>query len=146
MQLFGLHYWGIMDPLDLEWYTAILNECKSLNINDFLHNVSPYVVTRPLPPQRAEPTKISNLSHPTAVPRHRIVESKIFQSVETRWVRSDSREDTPYLGTLVGEGSREFNQFGTMQGEVTRSELFTDPDIFTAEGGNLVSSSQGYQL
>jgi hypothetical protein len=39
-----------MDPMDLEWYTAILDECKLLNINDFLHNVSPYVVNRMLPP------------------------------------------------------------------------------------------------
>jgi hypothetical protein len=60
-------------------------------------------------------------------------------------VRShDSREDTPYLGTLVGEGSQEFNQFGTMQGEVTRSKLFTDLDIFVTEAGNPVSSSRGY--
>ena len=44
-QLFRLHYWGIMDLLDLEWYTAILNKCKSLDINDFLHDVSPYMVT-----------------------------------------------------------------------------------------------------
>jgi hypothetical protein len=50
MQLFGLYYLGIMDPLDLEWYTTILNECKSLDINDFLHDVSSYVVTQPLPP------------------------------------------------------------------------------------------------
>jgi hypothetical protein len=61
-------------------------------------------------------------------------------------VRShDSREDTPYLGTLVGEWSQGFNQFGIMQGEVTRSKLFMDPDIFVAKGGNPVSSSRGYQ-
>jgi hypothetical protein len=122
MQLFGLHYWGIMDPLDLEWYTTILNECKSLDINDFLHDVSPYVVTRPLPSHRAKSTNISNSARPAAVPRRRIIESEIFQSAETGQVRShDSREDTPYLGTLVEEGNRGFNQFGTMQGEVTRS-------------------------
>jgi hypothetical protein len=51
VQLFGLNYRGIIDPTDLEWYTAILEECKSLDINDFLHDVSPYVVTRTLPPQ-----------------------------------------------------------------------------------------------
>jgi hypothetical protein len=50
MQLFGLHYQGIVDAPDLEWYTAILEECKSFNINDFLYNVSPYMVTRSLPP------------------------------------------------------------------------------------------------
>jgi hypothetical protein len=131
-----------MDPLDLEWYNAILNECKSPDINDFLHDVSSYVVTRPLLPQRVEPTNISNSVHPVAVPRCRIVELEIFQSAETGRVRShDSHEDTPYLGTLVGEGSQGFNQFGTMQGEVTRSKLFTDPNIFATEGGNSISSS-----
>jgi hypothetical protein len=76
-----------MDPLDLEWYTAILNECKSLDINDFLHDISPYVVTQPLPLQRAEPTNISNSTRLVVVPRRRIVESEIFQSAETGRVR-----------------------------------------------------------
>ena len=38
-----------MDAMDLEWYIAILEECKSLDSNDFLYDVSPYVVNRPLP-------------------------------------------------------------------------------------------------
>jgi hypothetical protein len=50
VQLFGLNYRGIIDLTDVEWYTVILEECKLLNINDFLHNVSPYVVNRTLPP------------------------------------------------------------------------------------------------
>jgi hypothetical protein len=45
VQLLGLNYRGIMDLPDLEWYTVILKEYQSLNINDFLHDVSPYVVT-----------------------------------------------------------------------------------------------------
>ena len=49
MQLFGLNYWGIIDLMDLQWYTTILEECKLLNIND-LHNVSLYMVNRALPP------------------------------------------------------------------------------------------------
>ena len=32
-----------------------------------------------------------------------------------------------------------------MHGKVTRSKLFTDPDIFAAEEENPVSSSRGYQ-
>jgi hypothetical protein len=59
---------------------------------------------------------------------------------------SDTREDTPSLGTLYGEGSRGFNQFGTIQGEVTISDLITKPGAFAAAGGIPVSSSQGYQF
>jgi hypothetical protein len=64
-----------MDPMDLEWYTTILDEYKSLDINDFLHNVSPYVVNRMFPPQRVAPSNVSDSSHPAAVPRRRLVET-----------------------------------------------------------------------
>jgi hypothetical protein len=141
VQLFGLNYRGIIDPTDLEWYTAILEEYKSLDINDFLYNVSPYVVNCTLPPQRATSSNVSDSSRPAAVPRCRLVETDIFGSVETARERSSApRQDTPNLGTFFGEGSREFNQFGTMRGETRR-----DPDVFAAEEGNPVSSSRGYQ-
>jgi hypothetical protein len=117
MQLFGLNYRGIIDPMDLEWYTAILEECKSLDINDFLHNVSPYVVNRTLPPQRAASSNVSDSSRPAAVPRRRLVETDIFGSGETARERSSApRQDTLNLGTFLGEGSHEFNQFETMRG------------------------------
>ena len=35
----------IMDAHDLEWFSAMLEEYKSLDINNFLHNVSLYVVS-----------------------------------------------------------------------------------------------------
>jgi hypothetical protein len=80
------------------------------------------------------------------VPLRRIVESDIFESVETTQERSsDIREDNLSLGTLLKEGTRGFNQFRTMQGEVTRSKLIMDPDAFAAEGGDPISSSRGYQ-
>jgi hypothetical protein len=47
-----MHYRGIMDSRDAEWYDAVLDECSSLDVNDFLHNVNPYVTNRPLPPYR----------------------------------------------------------------------------------------------
>jgi hypothetical protein len=141
VQLFGLNYWGIIDPTDLEWYTAILEECKSLDINDFLHDVSPYVVTRTLPPQRAVSSNVSDSNRPAAVPRNRLVETYIFGSEEIVRERSSApRQDIPNLDTFLGEGSREFNQFGTMQGGMRR-----DPDLFAAQVGNLVSLSRGYQ-
>jgi hypothetical protein len=46
LQLFGLHYYGIVDGHDLRWSTTMLEYCKSLDINDFLHGFCPYVVNR----------------------------------------------------------------------------------------------------
>jgi hypothetical protein len=142
VQLFGLNYRGIIDPTDLEWYTAILEECKSLNINDFLHDVNPYVVTRTLPLQRAASSNVSDSNCPAAVPRRRLVEMDIFGSEETARERSSApRQDTPNLDTFLGEGSREFNQFGTMRGEMHRVED-TSPSIqwdrVLAKAGNPV--------
>jgi hypothetical protein len=75
------------------------------------------------------------------VPRSRFVETDNFGSEETARERSSApRQDTPNLDSFLGEGSREFNQFGTMQGEMRR-----DPDLFAAQVGNLVSSSREYQ-
>jgi hypothetical protein len=137
-----LNYRGIIDPTDLEWYTAILEECKSLDINDFLHDVSPYVVTRTLPPQQAVSSNVSDSNRPAAVPRRRLVETDIFGSEEMAQERSSTpRQDTPNLDTFLGEGSREFNQFGTMRG----GGMHRDPDVLAAEVGNPVSSSRGYQ-
>jgi hypothetical protein len=141
VQLFGLNYRGIIDPTDLKWYTAILEECKSLDMNDFLHNVSPYVVNRTLPPQQAASSNVSDSSRPAAVPCRRLVETDIFRLGEMARERSSApRQDTPNLGTFLGEGSRKFNQFGIMRGEMRR-----DPDVFSAEEGNPVSSSREYQ-
>jgi hypothetical protein len=126
VQLFGLNYRGIMDPTDLEWYIAILEECKSLDINDFLHNVSPYVVNRTLPPQRAAPSNVSNSSRPATVPHRRLVETEFFGSGEMARERSSvPRQDTPNLGTLFGEGSREFNQLGPCRGRCIGIQLYS---------------------
>ena len=101
--------------MDMEWYTSILEECKLLDINDFLHDVSPYVVNHTLPPQRAASSNVCDLSRPAAVPRRRLVEMDIFGSGETMQERSSTPlQDTPNLGALFGEGNHEFNQFGTI--------------------------------
>ena len=126
-----------MDPTDLKQYTTILEEYKSLDINDFLHDVSLYVVNRPLPPQRAAFNSVSDSSCSTVVPRRCFVETDIFELEETARGRSSApHEDTP----LFGEGSRKFDQFGSMQGEMRR-----DLDVFATEVENPVTSSQGYQ-
>ena len=80
---------------------------------------------------------MSDSNRPVVVPRCCLVETEIFRLEETARERSSvHRHDTP----LSSERSREFDQFGSMQGEMHR-----DPDVFVAEVGNLVSSSQGCQ-
>jgi hypothetical protein len=56
MQVFGMHYRGIVDTRDADWYDTVLKECLSLDVNDFLHDVSSYVTNRPLPPYYAAAT------------------------------------------------------------------------------------------
>ena len=79
-----------MDPTDLEWYITILDECKLLDINDFLHDVSLYVVNRPLPPQHITSSNVSDSSHPTVVPRRCLVEMDTFRREETARERSSA--------------------------------------------------------
>ena len=45
-----MYYRGIVEDGDLEWYEVVLKEYKSLDVNDFLHDVSPCMTNRPLPP------------------------------------------------------------------------------------------------
>ena len=90
MQLFGLNYQGIMDPTDLEWYTVILEECKLLNINNFLHDVSLYVVNHTLPLQSAASSNVSNSSHSVVVPCCCLVETNFFKLGETVRERSSA--------------------------------------------------------
>jgi hypothetical protein len=51
-----MHYRGIVNSCDSEWYDEVLKAYSSLDVNDFLHNVSPYGTNRPLPPYRAAAT------------------------------------------------------------------------------------------
>jgi hypothetical protein len=63
----------------------VLDECSSLDVNDFLHDVSPYVTNRLLPPYRAPATAAAQDAPFTSAPPVRFVESDIFESVlETR--------------------------------------------------------------
>jgi hypothetical protein len=144
MQLFGLHYRGIMDAPDLKWFTAILDEYKLLDIKDFLHDVSPYGVTQPLPPQRAAPTNVSQSARPSIVPPRCIVESDIFESGETvRERSSDNQEDTPSWGTLFSERRRGFNQgpWRAKSQEPSSVRIL----VHLQRRRDPISSSQGYQ-
>ena len=79
-----------MDPMDLEWYTAIFEECRSFDINDFLYNVSPYMVNRTLLPQHAASNNVFDSSHLPAVPCYCLVEMEVFGSGEMVQERSST--------------------------------------------------------
>jgi hypothetical protein len=80
-----MHYCGIVDSRDAEWYDAVLDKCSSLNVNDFLHDISPYVTNQPLPLYRGAVTAASQGAPSTSVPLVRFVESDIFEVAhETR--------------------------------------------------------------
>jgi hypothetical protein len=88
MQVFGMHYHGIVDNRDVDWYDAVLKQCSTLDvndflhdINDFLHDVSLYVTNRPLPPFRAAATSGSQGAPSTSAPPVRLVETEIFHDL-----------------------------------------------------------------
>jgi hypothetical protein len=80
MYLFGLHYRGIVDTRDLEWFEVMLEECDLLDISDFLHNVSPYMVNRPRPSYRAPATGVPQQAPSSAALLVCFVELEIFES------------------------------------------------------------------
>ena len=47
-----MHYYRIVDSRDAEWNDAVLDECSTLEVNDFLHDVNSYVTNQLLPSDR----------------------------------------------------------------------------------------------
>ena len=78
MQLFGLHYYGIIDERDRKWYTEMLEHCKSLDMNNFLHNLCLYVVNRPHIESRSRNTSQRSDPSSGAPPARTFVEFDIF--------------------------------------------------------------------
>ena len=70
-----MHYHGIVDSHDVDWYDIVLKECSLLDINNFLHNVNPYVTNRPLPPYHATTTTGGHGAPSTCVPLVQLVET-----------------------------------------------------------------------
>jgi hypothetical protein len=142
-----MHYRGIMDSRDAEWYDAVLDECSSLDVNDFLHNVSPYVTNRPLPPYRRAATAASQGAPSTSAPPVRFVESDIFEAAhETRLPQYPNISgDEPYMDTSFRQGGGGFNQFGSMERAVSGSDFLSNPGPSTLDGMEPVSSSRGYK-
>jgi hypothetical protein len=79
-----MHYCGIVDIRDVDWYDTVLKECSSLDVNDFLHDVSPYMTNRSLPPYRAAATAGGQGAPSTSAPPVRLVETEIFHDSHKR--------------------------------------------------------------
>jgi hypothetical protein len=91
-------------------------------MNDFLHDVSPYVVNRPHHHYRA-PSIVAPLSGPssTIYPIHTFVEFENFDfDLETICEKSpDTPTDPSNGGTSFSEDKPRFNQFGTIKSEIS---------------------------
>lgn len=139
MQLFGLHYFGIVGQGDLQSYEDMLETCKSLDMNDFLHDQCPYVVPRP-PIERRLPST-SQQPGPSGVrpPVRTFVEYDIFgDDVENAGLRGrPAGRPDPDWGTFRSAGPG-FNEFGTNEG----AAFMRVPRRYAAEPG---SSSRGFQ-
>ena len=96
-----MHDRGIVDSRDVDWYDAVLKECSSLDISNFLHIISPYMMNRPLPPYHATATASGQGAPSTSALPVRLVETKIFHdSYERRLLQYlDISGDELYMGT-----------------------------------------------
>jgi hypothetical protein len=142
-----MHYRGIVDIRDADWYDTVLKDCSSLHVNDFLHDISPYVTNWPLPPYRTAATAGGQSVPSTSAPPVRLVKTEIFHdSPETRLPRyPDISGDEPYMGTSFGQGGGGFNQFGSMERAVSGSDFLSNPGPLALHGTEPVSSSRGYE-
>jgi hypothetical protein len=85
---------------------VMLEECDLLDINNFLHDVSPYVVNQTRPPYRVPATSPPQRAPSSTAPPVHFVESEIFESASGAMPRrsSDTQEDPPSWGTLLRGG------------------------------------------
>jgi hypothetical protein len=142
-----MHYHGIVDSCDAEWYDAVLDECSLLDVNDFLHDVSLYVTNRPLPPYWEAVTATSQGAPSTSAPPVQFIESDIFEAAhETRLLQyPDINGDELYMGMSFRQGGGGFNQFESMERAVSGSDFLSNLGPSTLDGTEPVTSSRRYK-
>jgi hypothetical protein len=138
LQLFRLYYYGIIDGRDLRWYTKMLEHCKSLDMNNFLHDFCSYVVNRPRIESRARTTSQQFDPSSGAPPARTFVEFDIFgDDPENVGLQPRANvADPPNWGTSFPYGGVQINEFGTNDG----TEFMRDAAL---SGMDLGSSSRG---
>jgi hypothetical protein len=142
-----MHYRGIVDICDIDWYDTVLKEYSSLDVNDFLHDVSLYVTNQPLPLYHAVAIAGGQGAPSTSAPPVRLVETEIFHDSHERRRPQypDISGDEPYMGTSFGQGGGGFNQFGSMERALSGSDFLSNPGPSAFHGTEPVSSSRGYE-
>jgi hypothetical protein len=75
------------------------------------------------------------------------VETQIFHDSHERRLPNypDISKDEPYMDTSFGQGGGGFNQFGSMEGAVSRSDFLRNPGLSILDVTEPVSSNRGYQ-
>jgi hypothetical protein len=118
----------------------MLEHCKSLDMNDFLHNFCPYVVNRPRIESRPRTTFQQSDPSSGAPPARAFVEFDIFgDDKENVGLRPRVvATDPPNWGTSFPSGRVQINEFRTNDG----AEFMRDAAL---SGTDLGSSSQGYR-
>ena len=118
-----------MEDGDLKWYEAVLKECKSLDINDFLHDVSQYVTNRPLPPICTAAITGGQGAPSPFVPPIRLIKTEIFHhSHERKFSQYTHISGDDLDGHLFFEqGNRRFNQFGSMERVFSGFDFLSNP-------------------
>jgi hypothetical protein len=117
----------------------MLEHCKSLDMNDFLHDFCPYVVNRPRLESRPRTSFQQYDPSSSAPPTRTFVDFDIFgdNQVNTGLRPRPAATDPPNWGTSFPSSGVQINKFGTNDGaEFMRYAAFS-----SADPG---SSSRGY--
>jgi hypothetical protein len=147
MQLFGLHYYVIVDKHDSSWYSMMLDYFKLLNMNNFLHDAYPYLINW-LRLYSHAPSSRGPQSGPfsTAHPVWAFVENDIFDSNPANMGERapNAPIDLPNWGTTSRSEGHQTNQFGMNEGAFSGSNFVLDHNSFLAYGLEPSSLSWGY--
>jgi hypothetical protein len=118
----------------------MLEHCKSLDMNDFLHDFCPYVVNQPHIESRPRTTSQKSDPSSGAPPAQTLIEFDIFgDDQENVGLRPRAAAtDPPNWGTSFPSGGVQIYEFGTNDG----AEFMRDAALSGADPG---SSSRGYR-
>jgi hypothetical protein len=113
----------------------MLEHCKSLDMNDFLHDFCSYVVNRPRIERHPRTSYQQSDPSSSAPPARRFVEFDIFgDDQENAGLRSwATATNPPNWGTLFPYAGVQINEFGMNDG----AEFMRDAVLFGADPGFL---------
>jgi hypothetical protein len=151
-----MDYNGIVDVHNIDWYSSMLEHSKLLDMNNFLHNISLYVVYLSYLQPRAPSATIPHI--PSILALHGLLAIAPFlvnidESRDFDFNSEDMYKDNPLTsinphnyGSLFSKEGLGFNQFESMVGVISRLVLLERlAQSFALEKATL-SLSQEYGL